>query len=198
MSAQRKISGKPIEMREADFIREVNLHKVYPEDMRQAFISYWTEPNKSGSKMRFELERTWHTGRRLGTWDRNNFGNKSKTSNSSAPVIHIETRKPVQNEMPAPKTDIENLDNALTHYKRSPKSWTVEAVMRWPHLQDCYQAIKEKRLWPDTLKKGDVEKIRQENSDENYLKARIILLTFEWYGISGFLFSDTINARKNL
>jgi len=35
------------------------------------FISYWTEPNKSKTKMRFELERTWDTKRRLQTWIRN-------------------------------------------------------------------------------------------------------------------------------
>jgi hypothetical protein len=32
------------------------------------FISYWTEPNKSGSKQRWELERTFEIKRRLLTW----------------------------------------------------------------------------------------------------------------------------------
>lgn len=32
------------------------------------FISYWTEPNKSGSKERYEMERTFEVGRRLATW----------------------------------------------------------------------------------------------------------------------------------
>lgn len=32
------------------------------------FIDYWTEPNKSKTKMRFELEKTWDTKRRLQTW----------------------------------------------------------------------------------------------------------------------------------
>ena len=32
------------------------------------FISYWTEPNKSGSQQRWELERTFEIKRRLLTW----------------------------------------------------------------------------------------------------------------------------------
>lgn len=40
----------------------------YPERMLEAFISYWTEPNKSRTRLRYELERTWDTGRRLVTW----------------------------------------------------------------------------------------------------------------------------------
>ena len=43
---------------------------TYPPDMIADFLSYWTEPNKSRTKMRFELERTWDIGRRLQTWAR--------------------------------------------------------------------------------------------------------------------------------
>lgn len=32
------------------------------------FISYWTEPNKSGSKQRWQMEKTFEIGRRLATW----------------------------------------------------------------------------------------------------------------------------------
>lgn len=32
------------------------------------FISYWTEPNKSGTKQRWELEKTFEIGRRFNTW----------------------------------------------------------------------------------------------------------------------------------
>lgn len=40
----------------------------YGKDMVRAFFDYWSEPNKSNSKMRYELERTWDLARRLGTW----------------------------------------------------------------------------------------------------------------------------------
>ena len=39
------------------------------------FISYWTEPNKSNTKMRFELEPIFDNKRRLGRWLKNDFGN---------------------------------------------------------------------------------------------------------------------------
>jgi len=57
----------------------------YPEDMKEQFISYWTEPNKSKTKMRFELEKTWDTGRRLNTWAR-----RSKVTDSKNDIDKIE------------------------------------------------------------------------------------------------------------
>lgn len=32
------------------------------------FYNYWTEPNHTNTKMRFELERTWGLSRRISTW----------------------------------------------------------------------------------------------------------------------------------
>jgi len=47
------------------------------------FISYWTEPNKSGNKQRWELEKAFEITRRLGTWfSRINNFNKQKTITS--------------------------------------------------------------------------------------------------------------------
>jgi len=40
----------------------------YSVDLLKNFFGYWTEPNKSQSKMRFELETTWSLERRLETW----------------------------------------------------------------------------------------------------------------------------------
>ncbi|MDR3266234.1 MAG: hypothetical protein LBT24_01510, partial [Tannerella sp.] len=40
---------------------------------------YWTEPNKSHSKMRFEMEKTWDLGRRLKRWSENETGFNKKT-----------------------------------------------------------------------------------------------------------------------
>lgn len=51
--------------------------KTYGREMIREFFDYWSEPNKSHSKMRFELERTWDLTRRLQTWgkrSRNGFG----------------------------------------------------------------------------------------------------------------------------
>ena len=40
----------------------------YPKETVRAFYDYWSELNKSGTKMRYELERTWELPRRLATW----------------------------------------------------------------------------------------------------------------------------------
>ena len=39
--------------------------------MIDEFIAYWTEPNRSKTKMRYEMEKTWDISRRLNTWYRN-------------------------------------------------------------------------------------------------------------------------------
>lgn len=44
----------------------LNDEEVRKETLK--FISYWTEPNKSGTKQRWETEKTFEVGRRLATW----------------------------------------------------------------------------------------------------------------------------------
>lgn len=43
----------------------------YPDFLKNEFIDYWTEPNQSNTKMRFELQKTWSSERRLNTWAKN-------------------------------------------------------------------------------------------------------------------------------
>lgn len=45
----------------------------YSADMLNEFFSYWTEPNKSQTKMRFEQQPTWDMSRRLARWEKNNY-----------------------------------------------------------------------------------------------------------------------------
>lgn len=45
--------------------------QTYGKELLNDFYRYWTEPNKSKSKFRQELERTWDLERRLGTWAKN-------------------------------------------------------------------------------------------------------------------------------
>ena len=40
----------------------------YGKLMIRDFFNYWSEANKSRTKMRFELQKTWETSRRLVTW----------------------------------------------------------------------------------------------------------------------------------
>lgn len=63
-----------LSIRKDKFLDELRqFTSVYPSSTLNDFYSYWTEPNKSGTKMRFELERTWDTKRRLQRWSANNF-----------------------------------------------------------------------------------------------------------------------------
>jgi len=68
-----------IEERQTEFALQVSEYvDTYDHDMLQQFIDYWTEPNKTKGKMRFEMQRTWDIKRRLATWKRNTKTNKEK------------------------------------------------------------------------------------------------------------------------
>lgn len=49
---------------------------TYSKEMIREFADYWTEPNKSKTKMLFEMKPTWDTSKRLATWARNDFSKK--------------------------------------------------------------------------------------------------------------------------
>ncbi len=69
--SDREKNEKSLRERQAAFASAVQAHaENYDEAMLREFIDYWTEPNKSYSKMRFEQERTWELKRRLDYWER--------------------------------------------------------------------------------------------------------------------------------
>jgi hypothetical protein len=49
----------------------------YGRDMLNDFYRYWSEPNQSNTKLKFEMEKTWALNLRLETWANRNkqFGN---------------------------------------------------------------------------------------------------------------------------
>jgi hypothetical protein len=58
-----------IEARSQIFKDSLLIYKdKYQVNMLKEFYNYWTEPNQSKTKMRFELEKTWSLDRRLETW----------------------------------------------------------------------------------------------------------------------------------
>lgn len=65
-----RIINNTISNRKNDFVFEV-LTFDYDESILNGFIDYWTEPNKSNTKMKFELNKTWKTELRLKTWATN-------------------------------------------------------------------------------------------------------------------------------
>lgn len=58
-----------LEARKQEFKKTlVPFKEKYGVNMLKAFYEYWTEPNKSFTKMRFELNKTWSVSLRLATW----------------------------------------------------------------------------------------------------------------------------------
>lgn len=68
-----------VEQKTAEFIAEVkktlqgvNLNQKQVSDI-QSFVAYWTEPNKSKTKVKWELEKTWDMKRRISRWLKNSI-----------------------------------------------------------------------------------------------------------------------------
>lgn len=73
-----------IEQRKLAFANSLSEFKdVYKRETLKKFHDYWTEKNKSGTKMKFELEKTWETSLRLKKWASNekNFNKTEQAPN---------------------------------------------------------------------------------------------------------------------
>lgn len=58
-----------LERRKRDFGNSlVPFVEKYGKETVRDFYEYWTEPNKSRTKMRYELEKTWDVSRRIARW----------------------------------------------------------------------------------------------------------------------------------
>ena len=56
--------------------------QTYPKEMIRAFYDYWSETNKSGSKMKWEQESTWVLEKRLQRWSQHDKSYKSKSNDN--------------------------------------------------------------------------------------------------------------------
>lgn len=78
-------SKKSLKEREHEFGESLIPYvEKYSKETIRAFFNYWTERNKSGTKMRFELEKTWETAKRLQTWVSREKVQKSTTALKSS------------------------------------------------------------------------------------------------------------------
>jgi DNA-binding Lrp family transcriptional regulator len=76
------------------FLIEVSAFKeLYSVEMLEAFVDYWTEPNKSKTRLRYELQKTFDIARRLKTWSKNESKFGTKKNNV------MDTWQSVRNEM---------------------------------------------------------------------------------------------------
>jgi len=85
-----RITNNIISNRREDFVSDV-LSFDYDKSILNGFIDYWTEPNKSNTKMKYELNKTWQTSLRLKTWAANQKKwDKPKSSGMSKIHQHLQ------------------------------------------------------------------------------------------------------------
>ncbi len=83
---------------------------VYPKEMLRAFADYWTEPNKSKTKMRWEMQPTWTLDLRLATWARRDkMPDKAKTTAQNGKKTPEQALK----EFAARMTDTDRTEDAV-------------------------------------------------------------------------------------
>ena len=93
-----RITNNIISNRDA-FVLEVMAFD-YDKKILEGFIDYWTEPNKSKTKMKFELQQTWSTNLRLKNWAKNQkTWNKPTESNKNKLTKNTTTMKNVLNKI---------------------------------------------------------------------------------------------------
>lgn len=79
---------KTFEEKADEFYKEVSVFvNQYSKETLRAFYEYWVEPNKSKTKLRYELEKTWDLNLRLKKWDRNSFGKKKEVTKAKQPFL---------------------------------------------------------------------------------------------------------------
>jgi len=83
LSMQDKISEK--------FRYEVFNTYDYPKEMLDSFYDYWSEPNTSKSKERWQLQPTFEIGRRLKTWAKREKSFAPKKNGMSKIDMHLQT-----------------------------------------------------------------------------------------------------------
>ena len=69
-----ELNKRKLEPRRQAFINELAKYKgIYPDEILRAFFYYWSECNKSFTKMRFEMQKTFQIDLRLKTWYNNDL-----------------------------------------------------------------------------------------------------------------------------
>ena len=93
---------KTIEEREKEFGLElVPYIDKYGKEMIRKFFNYWTEKNPKGTKMQFEMKRTFEISKRLVTWkDRDQKINKTSSQklNENGEPIDIVKKYELRNK----------------------------------------------------------------------------------------------------
>ena len=156
---------KSIEMRTADFKRSLEQY-AFSKEMKDEFFEYWSEPNKSGTLMRYESEKTWDLDRRLNRWARNNFGKHN--------LVKTETGYREKPEVKEPVTELEKLDFDLMKYRTHFENIKFQDMGKW------YDFMKRQRLLR-TFTKEDIDIIKLAYGQDNYkCRCACVQMTFDF------------------
>ena len=115
---------KRIEKQISELEESVMSSTEYPIEMRKEFISYWTEPNRSKTKCRYRMEKTWDTNRRLSTWaSRTKDYQETITVDDSIKKERAKFDKSLEVENPATPEEIEEIMGGA--FKKLAKGMSV-------------------------------------------------------------------------
>jgi hypothetical protein len=97
-----KKETKDIEERKLKFASTLEQYvAIYSRPMVLDFYKYWTEPNKSNTKFKQELEKTWALERRLETWAKNDKNFSNGKSSINTPATDVELKQSANNAVDA-------------------------------------------------------------------------------------------------
>lgn len=89
-----ELNKRKLEARRNAFVDELRKYQgTYTRELLNAFYLYWVEPNKSYTKMRFELQRTWCLELRLKTWYNNDIKRNSRYGTRQIPTDQTRAAK---------------------------------------------------------------------------------------------------------
>lgn len=103
--ATPKRQSKEIKEREEVFKKQVFKYiSKYQKKILNDFFLYWSEKNKNGKKMKFEMQKTWDLERRLFTWINNQKKwQKNEPNTNNQPTINRQSEEVI-------RKNIENWD----------------------------------------------------------------------------------------
>jgi hypothetical protein len=172
---------KPLELREADFKREV-MASNYPQKLKQEFFDYWSEPDRAPKpKMRFEKEKTWHLGRRLSRWANNGF---------SKDLQGKEFRKAA---LIPDNSEIGKLDQFMEEYSKPGGADTP-----FDKFGAFYDLMKENKLLLKIDQQRANELLEEFGGDKQKCRCWCVQKTLQAYINSGLKIKDVIDLRKKL
>lgn len=180
-----------IDQRELDFRAKVNLMIAFPYELRKEFVEYWTEPSKSGTKMRFELEKTWDLTRRLHRWANNPVGSNMSSlkigAAKSPPIAHTSVKQP----LPEPTNSVERLDQFLQKYIDRPTDIPFTSFGFW------YDYMKVEKLLIINRDRG-LELMELYNGDIGKCRCAAVQITLDGYVKGGITFAEVFKLRLKM